>query len=621
MPFFPPKRIERSNTMGDQVVQEHRTAAGVLTQTTTRMMSTHESVQWMPNTPHIDAASAFPPEPWDAKWVPCQRTSPPPKHPTQPTNLTHTFTPPSPPSNPPPPSGPPPPRAHSTSLCQPSASQHSLFAQSTAPMAAPPPPSTPPKDNAPAPPPKPTSTQPPKQTTIQPQEPPLPPMPVRPVPKGPWETEAAEGQPPVATLATWQQEAASGQSAGSASTDNPWAPMVEDIPPQIATAARLDGPWDSMVGESWAGVPWVLPPTAVPLQHPLPLDPPVLVPVDGTAVCPSPTFTDFPIKAPPGTDCRERQLEFINAGKAVPRQFSWIGTLPRIIADVEPRPGGVGLRRKKSERPDKAREPAWKCPPKAVGVWTKQERRQHPAGARPDSPEAARPTTLQQSQEIPIIHESIDSTLVTHPALAVSPESEQPPTTSDSNEFLHQIMVARTLQPSECDETASVISAATSFDTHMLLSAKRWSKSKMDAATALQHIDSDEDEAVCLNYPLIETGRMFLPASSSTDVIPMQTPATQAVTQATRAVSPGCVPGKNDVVPVDPSDSGSSELMDGPDPKDVAIPSVLSVSPTTSLSLAAMALVQSPEAQMPKATKQIELGLRPRKEDDDIKWV
>ena len=143
----------------------------------------------------------------------------------------------------------------------------------------------------------------------------------------------------------------------------------------------------------------------------------------------------------------------------------------------------------------------------------------------------------------------------------------------------------------------------------------------MDAATALQHIDSDEDEAVCLNHPLIETGRMFLPASSSTDVIPMQTPATQAVTQATRAVSPGCVPGKNDVVPVDPSDSGSSELIDGPDPEDVAIPSALSVSPTAKLSLAAMALVHSPEAAMPKATKQMDLGIRPREEDDELKWV
>jgi hypothetical protein len=115
---------------------------------------------------------------------------------------------------------------------------------------------------------------------------------------------------------------------------------------------------------------------------------------------------------------------------------------------------------------------------------------------------------------------------------------------------------------------------------------------------------------------------MFLPASSSTDVIPMQTPATQAVPQATQAVFAPCiVPGKNDVVPKDLSDSESSELIDGPDPQDVAIPSVLSVSPTTNLSLAAMALVQSPEAQMPKATKQMELGLRPRKEDDDIKWV
>ena len=54
-------RAEQSSTVGDQVVEEQRNAAGVFRRTTTRFVNTTHSLGWIPplGTSQTDAASAY----------------------------------------------------------------------------------------------------------------------------------------------------------------------------------------------------------------------------------------------------------------------------------------------------------------------------------------------------------------------------------------------------------------------------------------------------------------------------------------------------------------------------------------------------------------------------------
>ena len=163
-------RAEQSRTAADQVVEEQRSAEGVLRRTTTRFVNATQTLEWMPTpeTSQNDAASASlevhgdpdlvpPPHhtaaasawPEDSTGIPIwQPTAQQPVPPPQPPGRPRARTPPPPPTSTPPPPSPPRMRERD----QPSASQHSLLAQST--VAAPPPP-----PDKPPPPPSPPLSQ------------------------------------------------------------------------------------------------------------------------------------------------------------------------------------------------------------------------------------------------------------------------------------------------------------------------------------------------------------------------------------------------------------------------------------------------------------------------------
>ena len=152
----------------------------------------------------------------------------------------------------------------------------------------------------------------------------------------------------------------------------------------------------------------------------------------------------------------------------------------------------------------------------------------------------------------------------------------------------------------------------------------------------------EEDEMVCLETISGLSFLPSLPASSSLEtpteltfesidiLTPAASPDSDAVPTAFAKATPdapflnadGCVPGKHDKPPLQsggcaPQDS--AETPEGPEPGDVAIPPALSASPDVSLALAREAMLKSGHNLMPKATKQIKLGLRTF-EDQDTKW-
>ena len=235
------------------------------------------------------------------------------------------------------------------------------------------------------------------------------------------------------------------------------------------------------------------------------------------------------------------------------------------------------------------------------------------------------------------------------------------------NDFMYQLMVQGDLrQDSKCDETMSVTSVATSFDTFMMDSLKRGEKgAKMNLSTILQNeavrptsefLEAtlpEEDELVCLDTipgsawltPLPPSSSFETPPELTFESISIPTPAVspesvavptafaRATPDAPLLNSQGCVPGKADIpplqsegcVPEDPADGDAGSMpessvdFEGLDPDDVAIPPGLSASPDAPLALAGLAMVRSTENQMPKATRQIKYGLRTFK-DPNTKW-
>ena len=149
----------------------------------------------------------------------------------------------------------------------------------------------------------------------------------------------------------------------------------------------------------------------------------------------------LPYKAPEGTLCRERQREYIDAGLPIPREISWYPHVPKKAPGLRTHPAGARPEPSKAaspstlESPDAARPLAWKAPP--------------------NHDEAASPTTTEWKA------------LPNH-SEAASPATLEPPTSSGSDDLLYQLRVQGDLvRDSACDETMSVTSVATSFDTYM----------------------------------------------------------------------------------------------------------------------------------------------------------
>ena len=421
---------------------------------------------------------------------------------------------------------------------------------------------------------------------------------------------------------------------------SPWEGMDGGSPNQLATAARPDeNPWEAMVIDPPVGW-WTFPPKAKPLSQlgRAPPPPPLVGP-------PPALLQTLVYKAPEGTKCRERQREYIDAGLAIPLEFTWYHHKPKKAAHLVRMPEEVGV--------------------------VERERRTHPAGARPQPSKAASPTTLEspdaarplawkappdhseaacptttQWEVPPNMAEAASPTILESPE-AARPSTQEPPTSSGSDDLMYLLRVqGDLLRDSTCDETMSVTSVATSFDTFMSKAMLRALQNEAAGpSTTLQNEVAclrEEDEMVCVNtIPGVDFLRP-LPASSSfetpleltvesisiptpalspqSDAIPI--PFAKATPDAPFLNADGCVPGKDDMPPLQsegcaPQDS--AETPEGPEPDDVAVPPGLSASSGASLALAGLAMVKSPHNHMPKATLQMKYGLRSFT-DQDTRW-